>query len=278
MCSSDLQKLLKRFAVRVATAAEVADWLRDDTRTTYLCDVRTPEEFARDAIPGSVHAPGGQLVQATDQWVASRHARVVLINSDGVRAPVVASWLAQLGYDVSVLANGVASGLKPPPSRVLALPELPKISSAALKEALESKRATAIDLNYSMSYRRAHVPFTRWSNRCRILADVRKITGPLVLIADDIGVAQLAAADLAAAGKTDVKLLDGGLAAWTAAGFPTEASPETPADAECIDHLFFVHDRHAGNKAAMRQYLAWETGLLAQLDAQERAEFQVKAP
>jgi hypothetical protein len=42
--------------------------------------------------------------------------------------------------------------------------------------------------------------------------------------------------------------------------------------------LFFVHDRHAGNKAAMRQYLAWETGLLAQLDAQERAEFQVKAP
>lgn len=272
------QKLLQRFAVRVATAAEVADWLRDDTRTTYLCDVRTPEEFARDAIPGSVHAPGGQLVQATDQWVASRHARVVLIDSDRVRAPVVASWLVQLGYDAYVLKDGVRSGLKPPPVQMVALPELPKIAAAPLKEALESKRATAFDLNYSMNYRRAHVPGTRWSNRTRIVADVRKVTGPLVLICDDVGVAQLAAGELAVTGRSDVKLLDGGLATWIKAGLPTEASPENPPDAECIDHLFFVHDRHAGNKAAMRQYLAWETGLLAQLDAQERAEFQVKAP
>lgn len=272
------QKLMQRFSVREVDAAEVAGWLRDGTRTTYLCDVRTAEEFAHDAIPGSVHAPGGQLVQATDQWVASRHARVVLIDGDGVRAPVVASWLVQLGYNARVLKDGVRSGLKPPPARTLALAELQKITAAALKQALESKRATAFDLNYSMNYRRAHVPGTRWSTRTRIAADVRKVTGPLVLICDDIGVAQLAVRELAAAGRSEVKLLDGGLAAWTKAGFPTEASAENPPDAECIDHLFFVHDRHAGNKAAMRQYLAWETGLLAQLDAQERAEFQVKAP
>ena len=161
---------------------------------------------------------------------------------------------------------------------MVALPELPTISATALKQALESKRATAFDLNYSMHYRRAHVPGSRWSSRMKIVVDVRKVTGPLVLIADDIGVAQLAAAELAAAGKPDVQLLDGGTAAWIKAGFPTEASPEKPTDEECIDHLFFVHDRHAGNRAAMLQYLAWETGLLAQLDAQERAEFHVKAP
>ena len=185
----------------------------------------------------------------------------MLFRSDGVRAPVVASWLVQLGYDARVLKDGVRSGLKPPPARTLALPELPTIAAAALKQALESKRATAFDLNYSMNYRRAHVPGTRWSNRTRIVADVRKVSGPLVLICDDVGVAQLAAGELATAGRSDVKLLDGGLAAWIKAGFPTEASPENPPDAECIDHLFFVHDRHAGNKAAMRQYLAWETGL-----------------
>ena len=271
-------KLMQKFGVREVAAIEVSAWLQDPTRTTYLCDVRTPEEFAKDAIPGSVHAPGGQLIQATDQWVAARHARVVLIDGDGVRAPVVASWLAQLGYDVCVLANGIHSGLRLPPVPVVALPELPTISAAALKQALESKRATAFDLNYSMHYRRAHVPGSRWSSRMKIVVDVRKVTGPLVLIADDIGVAQLAAAELAAAGKPDVQLLDGGTAAWIKAGFPTEASPEKPTDEECIDHLFFVHDRHAGNRAAMLQYLAWETGLLAQLDAQERAEFHVKAP
>ena len=50
-----------------------------------------------------------------------------------------------------------------------------------------------------------------------------------------------------------------------------------PPDAECIDYLFFVHDRHAGNREAMKQYLAWETGLLAQLDEQDRASFRISA-
>lgn len=275
---SKARSLMEKYGVREAAADEVAVWLRDPSRTTYLCDVRAPEEFAKGAIPGSVHAPGGQLVQATDQWVAVRHARVVLIDDDGVRAPVVASWLAQLGYEVSVLAGGVRCGLRPSAPRTAALAELPAISPAALKQALEAKRATAFDLNYSMNYRRAHVPGSRWSMRSRIVADVRKVTGPLVLIADDIGVAQLAAAELGDAGRPDIRILEGGLAAWRTAGLPIEASADKPADDECIDHLFFVHDRHAGNREAMRQYLAWETGLLAQLDAAERAEFRVKAP
>ncbi|HUP94494.1 MAG TPA: sulfurtransferase, partial [Burkholderiales bacterium] len=62
---------------------------------------------------------------------------------------------------------------------------------------------------------------------------------------------------------------------WTAAGYPTEATPDLPSDAECIDYLFFVHDRHAGNREAMKQYLAWETGLIAQLDDQDRKLFRV---
>jgi 3-mercaptopyruvate sulfurtransferase SseA len=103
----------------------------------------------------------------------------------------------------------------------------------------------------------------------------RAATVPVVLIADDADVARIAAIDLAEAGISDVKLLEGGLAAWTAAGYPTEASPDTPPDSECIDYLFFVHDRHAGNREAMKQYLAWETGLIAQLDAQDRKLFRV---
>ena len=81
---------------------------------------------------------------------------------------------------------------------------------------------------------------------------------------------RLAAIDLLEAGVKDVRLLEGGLAAWTAAGYPAEASAESPPDRECIDYLFFVHDRHAGNREAMKQYLAWETGLIAQLDDQDR--------
>ena len=188
---------------------------------------------------------------------------------------MVASWLAQLGYDVSVLAEGVHSGLQVPAAPTVTLPNLHRISSTDLKQALESKRATAFDLNGSMTYRRGHVPGSRWSIRTRIVNDVQKVTGKLALVADDAAIAQLAASELIAAGKTDLCLLEGGIEAWIKAGYPIEASPEKPADEECIDHLFFVHDRHAGNREAMRQYLAWETGLLAQLDAQDRAEFHV---
>ena len=269
------QSLMKRFGVKAISVKQAATWLSDTKRTTYLCDVRTPEEFARDGIDGTLHAPGGQLIQATDQWVAVRHARVVLLDGEGVRAPVVASWLAQLGYDVSVLAEGVHSGLQVPAAPTVTLPNLHRISSTDLKQALESKRATAFDLNGSMTYRRGHVPGSRWSIRTRIVNDVQKVTGKLALVADDAAIAQLAASELIAAGKTDLCLLEGGIEAWIKAGYPIEASPEKPADEECIDHLFFVHDRHAGNREAMRQYLAWETGLLAQLDAQDRAEFHV---
>ena len=58
-------------------------------------------------------------------------------------------------------------------------------------------------------------------------------------------------------------------------GLPVQATPALPADADCIDYLFFVHDRHDGNKEAARRYLAWETGLVAQLDAQERSAFRL---
>ena len=76
-------------------------------------------------------------------------------------------------------------------------------------------------------------------------------------------------------GRARPRLLQGGIGAWRAAGLPLQASPDVPPDAACIDYLFFVHDRHDGNKEAARRYLAWETGLVAQLDAQERAAFRL---
>ena len=273
------QKLMERFAIRTANAGQVGSWLKDSGRTTYLCDVRTPEEFKAGSIPGALHAPGGQLIQATDQWVGVRNARIVLIDGgENVRAPVVASWLKQLGCDVWVLEDGIRSGLRAPAAPILSLPVLDTISAVDLKPALDAGACAVFDLGASMSFRKSHIPGSRWNTRLRLAADAANWKKPIVLVAEDAGVAHLAATELLDAGIEDVKVLDGGLAAWTKAGYATEATPDSPADAECIDHLFFVHDRHAGNKAAMRQYLAWETGLIAQLDEQDRQAFRVGEP
>src|SRR5207302_3468663 len=85
--------------------------LRDDAeqRTLYLFDVRSPEEYAEGHLAGARSAPGGQLVQATDLYMATRNARVVLIDNDGVRAVMTGSWLVQMGWpEVYVLDGGLA--------------------------------------------------------------------------------------------------------------------------------------------------------------------------
>jgi len=270
------RKLMERFSIRTATAGQVEAWLKEADRSTFLCDVRTPEEFEAGSIPGSVHAPGGQLIQATDQWVGVRNARIVLIDGgERIRAPVVASWLKQLGYDTYVLDGGVRSGLRGVSASKPVLPTLGTISASELRRALEAGNCNVLDLGPSMNFRKTHIPGSRWSIRPRLAATARDARGAPVLAAGDADVARLAATELLDAGITNVRILDGGLAAWTRAGYALESSPADPPDAECIDYLFFVHDRHAGNREAMKQYLAWETGLVAQLDAQERASFKI---
>lgn len=270
------QRLMQRFKIRTVTAAEVTGWFREAGRTTYLCDVRTPEEFAAGSIPGAQHAPGGQLIQATDQWVGVRNARIVLIDGgEMVRAPAVASWLLQLGCEAVVLEGGVTAPLSAALPEKPVLPVLPTVSAAELKTLIEHQSCTVFDVGPSMGYRKAHIPSSRWSIRSRIARDASGMKTPVVLVADDAGVARLAATELKDAGIADVRLLEGGTTVWRAAGYPPAATADMPADRECIDYLFFVHDRHAGNRAAMQQYLAWETGLMAQLGAQDKSVFRL---
>jgi rhodanese-related sulfurtransferase len=267
--------LMARFAIKMARAPEVENWLRDARRTTYLCDVRTPEEFAAGSLPGALHAPGGQLIQATDQWIGVRNSRIVLADGgEHVRAPVVASWLKQLGYDAWVLQGGVRARLVVPPAHRPALPEVATIAPEALNDRLGAEPCALLDLGSSMQFRKRHIPGSRWSIRARIVADIGPADRTVVLVADE-AVARLAAIDLREAGIRELLRLAGGVEAWAAQGYRTEATPNAPPDRECIDYLFFVHDRHAGNREAMKQYLAWETGLIGRLSAEDRGLFRV---
>ena len=137
---------------------------------------------------------------------------------------------------------------------------LPLISPRAF----ELGDVNLIDLRPSMVFRKGHIPGSRWSIRSLLETDQR----PLVLVADDPALAAFAAQGLQA------QLLDGGFAAWAAAGLPVSEDPQNPPDAQCIDFLFFTHDRHSGNKDAARQYLAWEIGLLAQMSTAEIASLK----
>lgn len=88
-------------------------WARDRDRTTYLLDVRTPEEFAAGHLPHTISSEGGQLLGVAYRTIAVRGARVVLVDDLlGVRARTVAHWLQRRGYEIAILLHDFANASK----------------------------------------------------------------------------------------------------------------------------------------------------------------------
>ena len=270
------QTLAKKHHVPTVDLERVSQWLKETDRTTFLCDVRTPEEFALGSLPGAQNTPGGQLVQATDQYVAVKGARLVVFDSEGVRAPAMASWLAMLGWEVAVLENALSetSQLKEVAESLPGI-AIKKITTLDVKNAIGSD-ACILDLRPSMKYREAHIEQARWTTRARLekVLDA-SVPAHVILLADDLIIARLFAMDLQNMGVEKIQLNMDAPSQWKSEGLNVVTTPEIPADKECIDYLFFVHDRHDGNKAAARQYLAWEMNLLAQIDDQERNSYKL---
>ena len=258
------QRVAERFKVRFISREEVAQ----EGRTLYLLDVRSREEFEAKHIVGSRHAPGGQLVQATDEYIGVRNARVVLIDPERVRAVMTASWLNQMSWDeVYVLEPEGEDGFAgwpvesgPRPRRVLGF----EVWRRTVKEV---EGASVLDLSTSLRFHARHIPGAWWGVRSR-LAEARKSLGSpkvLVLTSEDGVLAHLAAPEAAALWPgSDVRVLEGGNTAWFAAGRPGETGSER-ATTERDDVWYKPYDHAAGYEKHARDYLAWEVALVEQI-------------
>ena len=271
------RRLIETYGLAVVDEDRLAAWAADDGHSLYCLDVRTPEEFTAGHHPMAQSAPGGQLVQATDHWIAVRNARIALMDDTGLRAALTALWLRAMGHRPFVVRSegpgtswqSAERAAEAPPQ-----PALPVMPPAALRERLARDQFQIIDLRPSASFRRGHIAGALWSIRPRLTGLGLEPSRPLVLTAETPALAALAAVDLREIGHEESFFLAPDEAAWLEAGLALEESAG-PTDAEAIDYLFFVHGRHDGDKAAMRAYLAWEQALVGQLDAQERATFDL---
>lgn len=271
-------RLVERFSLKTLDAKRSQTWLDATDRTTYLLDVRSADEFARDGVRAAVHAPGGQLLQATDQTIGVRNARVLLVDHDGVRAPVIATWLVQLGIETALVPAQEAKALHRAVVETQGIAES-QIDANELRTLQGIHGLHLIDLRSSAAHRGGHPEGARWSIRPKLPDTLESAARSerIVLFADSTELAALAALDLREAGFTSVSIAEAGLDTFKQAGYPLEASPASPPDSERIDYLFFVHDRHEGNLDAARAYLAWETGLIAQCAPDELQHFRIDA-
>ena len=242
-------------------------WRRDRSRTLYLFDVRDPSEYEAGHFPGAVSAPGGQLVQATDQYIGTLGARVVLVDDAEVRAAMTASWLRQMGFaDVYVMASAGTEKARPvAPVLDAEIHPAGAIDCKELNELLARRAATVIDLSLSRNYLARHIPGAWFAIRTRLAQALKKIPGdaPLVLTSEDGVLAKLAVAEAAQLRAPPARFLQGGNAAWADAGY--SFSTEAQMADEPVDQWRKPYERSGDTAEAMRDYLAWETDLLPRI-------------
>ncbi len=274
-------RVKKDYQVREVDLATLQGWADDAKRTLYVFDVRTVEEFESGHLPGARHVAGGQLVQTTDEHVAVRQARIVLVDNRSVRAVMTASWLMQMGHrEVYVLtaadADQAATRSGPQQRNILGFEQAPTLSAGELKAVLQSGESCGIiDVSCSRNHLIRHIPGASWCVRQRLPSALAVLppTGLLVLTSEDGVIAHLASQDLSRTNPRQlVRVLSGGNQAWEQAGFTMEDGMEH-ALCEVDDIWDKPYHGRTSRKQRMRAYLDWEVQLMEQVDRDGTANF-----
>jgi rhodanese-related sulfurtransferase len=267
--ASRARKVADRAGVKRTTVTELDTWRMQGGRTTYFFDTRTPEEFAAGHLPGFRSTPGGQLVQETEMVAPVRGARIVLADSDGVRANMTASWLAQMAWDVWVVDGLERGHYSERGEWVAPLPTFPSVKLIPADElALLQQGGTVvvIDLGKHAQYVKGHIPGALYVLRSQFkkaLSAIHRATQYVLTCADGVQ-SSFAAAEIARALGAEVSVLKGGTRSWAAAGHTLEQGA-TQLLSEPIDRYKRPYEGTDNAQAAMQAYLDWEFGLVEQL-------------
>jgi rhodanese-related sulfurtransferase len=278
--SNAARKVADRAGVQRASLEDVLEWSRQLERTTYCFDVRSPEEYEAGHVPVFRSYPGGQLVQETEMAAPVRGARIALIDDDGVRANMTASWLAQMAWDVFVVDHVPPAMFNQRGFTSPALPPFPRaemIAPQMLQSWLgESESTAVVDLSDSASYRRGHIPGAWFALRSRLAKALEQIppAARYVLTSTDGAVSRFASPELAALVSRPVYVLEGGNRDWIAARLPTEQGDERMASPP-IDRYRRPYEGVDNASEAMQAYLEWEYGLVEQLERDGTHGFRV---
>ncbi|MFL1545303.1 rhodanese homology domain-containing protein [Pseudomonas sp. O39] len=269
IAAQDARRVADKARVGRATLADLQRWQQEPTRTTYLFDVRTPEEFEAGHLPGARSTPGGQLVQETDHVASVRGARLVLADDDGVRANMSASWLAQLGWEVHVLDALQPAHFSEHDAWVAPVPAPPQaelISPHTLADWLGHGDTVVLDFTASANYVKRHIPGAWWALRAQLPEALAKVPAAqrYVLTCGSSQLARLAVPEVEAITGKQVFLLQDGTAGWIKAQLPLQEG-ETHLASPRIDRYRRPYEGTDNPKEAMQAYLDWEFGLVDQL-------------
>jgi len=236
----------------------------------YLLDIRTEGEFMVGHLKGTRHVPGGQLLQATDQHLVVHNAPVVLIDSDGVRAPAMALWLRRMGW-----LNVYVTTMNPNDKNLavgvveddIGYSNADVISVQEAHHLIAKGTAVMCDVRSSVAYRRGHAEGCYFLTRANLVKDVKRLPekNHIILMADDLPYARLIATDLHQLGYV-VSNVNGGFADWVDAEYAVSLGVENMASRPDDRHLdAYDFDDASVCDRENHQYLNWEIALVDQI-------------
>jgi rhodanese-related sulfurtransferase len=259
------ENIRTRAGIVVADANDLDGWRKDESRTTYLFDIRTRKEFEAGHLLGARHVVGGQLVQNLDQHVGTLDARIVLSDDDTVRASAVALWLRRMGREevaIAPIALDAKLEINEPPNYSPTPSDVQYIAPGELGKRLKEKNILLIDLSSSRAYKAGHISGAYFAIRSRLAKTLRSLPAAtaLVFTSEDGSKAAFACND-GLAFDGEILALSGGNKAWADAGFPFSTSTERFADRQ-DDVMLKPSELSEGRTEAMREYLSGADDLL----------------
>jgi rhodanese-related sulfurtransferase len=256
----------KEYGERVAVDQAVPQLTADDLAARRqrgepltVIDVRSEEEFLRGHVPDAYHIPGGQLLLEAPPLLGSLDSPVVISCAGRTRGILGAQTLREAGFpNVQALLNGAmgwrlagfelemgpgrarpAPPPDPPPRvaertrRLVAEEGIRFLSVDDYRRLPESEEPYyTVDVRLPAEYEAGRIPGALPLPAGQIALHhenflaVRRAT--LVVVADDAVRPVWAARLLQHLGFARVRVLDGGLAAWEAAGESLERGPAAP--------------------------------------------------
>jgi rhodanese-related sulfurtransferase len=89
------------------TVDQVAEFIVREDSTVQLIDLRSPEEFRKQAIPGAVNIPYSDFIKKDPEiWLGNKNIRNIFYTTEDTEADYALVYARGLGYDKSYVMKG----------------------------------------------------------------------------------------------------------------------------------------------------------------------------
>ncbi|MEZ6083214.1 MAG: rhodanese-like domain-containing protein [Phycisphaerae bacterium] len=182
-----------------------------------VLDVRSKEAFAGGHIPGAINIPLGPMLPTWAGWILPYDRPILVVADDVKQMPTVATHLVRVGFDD---VQGFLIGMDDWEKRGYGVAKLPTMTAQQLHDRIDNM--IVLDVRTESEWNNGHIDGAIHVHGGTLPQHFDRVPRdqPVAVICGSGYRASIAASLLKREGYTDIANVDGGMSAWSAAGYP----------------------------------------------------------